>query len=100
MSASLTRQENVNFLYYAIKRVWMAAGATEEHAHYVADGISFAHIQGKLNQGLGVYEGLDIPLQSGMLDINATPEIVDQETSPYSVRDIITRSAEVIANLL
>jgi len=73
-----TRQENIHFLYHAIKQVWMAAGAVEEHAHYVADGICFAHKQGKLNQGLGVYEAIDIPLQMGILDINATPEIVDE----------------------
>ena len=72
------RQESIQFLYYAIKRVWIAAGATEEHAHYVAEGICFAHKQGKLNQGLGVYEAIDIPLQMGVLDIKATPEIVDE----------------------
>ena len=44
---NLPRKENVHFLYYAIKRVWMAAGASEEHAHYVADAISFAHRGGK-----------------------------------------------------
>ncbi len=78
MAVSPTRKENVNFLYYSIKRVWMAAGACEEHAHYVAEGIAFAHKIGKLNQGLGVYEAIDIPLQMGMLDIKATPQIVDE----------------------
>ena len=78
MSTSLTRKENVHFLYYAIKRVWMAAGASEEHAHYVADAISFAHKQGKLNQGLGVYEALDIALNMSLLDIKAIPEVIDE----------------------
>lgn len=78
MSETQTRNENVHFLYYAIKRVWMAAGASEEHAHYVADAISFAHKQGKLNQGLGVYEAVDIALQMGLLDIQAVPEVVDE----------------------
>lgn len=77
-TTSPTRSEDINFLYYAIKRVWMAAGASEEHAHYVAESIAFAHKIGKLNQGLGVYEAIDIPLQMGMLDIKATPEIVDE----------------------
>jgi hypothetical protein len=54
----------------------MAAGASEEHAHYVADAITFAHKQGKLNQGLGVYEALDIALEMKLLDIKATPEVV------------------------
>ena len=78
MSQTLTRRENVHFLYYAMKRVWMAAGASEEHAHYVADAISFAHKQGKLNQGLGVYEALDIALEMKLLDIKAAPEVVDE----------------------
>ncbi len=78
MTEKLTRQENINFLYYAIKRVWMAAGAVEEHAHYVADGICFAHKQGKLNQGLGVYEAIDIAVQIGAMDMQATPEVIDE----------------------
>jgi LDH2 family malate/lactate/ureidoglycolate dehydrogenase len=56
----------------------MAAGATEEHAHYVADAITFAHKQGKLNQGLGVYEAIDIALAMGLLDIYAEPEVIDE----------------------
>jgi len=78
MSQTLTRSESVHFLYYAIKQVWMAAGASDEHGHYVADAITFAHKQGKLNQGLGVYEALDIALQMNLLDIGATPEVVSQ----------------------
>ena len=71
-----TRSENIDFLEYAIKRVWMAAGATEIHADYVADAIAFAHKQGKLNQGLGVYEAIDIALDMGLLDIHASPEVI------------------------
>jgi LDH2 family malate/lactate/ureidoglycolate dehydrogenase len=56
----------------------MAAGACEEHAEYVADAITFAHKQGKLNQGLGVYEALDIAMTMGLLDIKATPKVVDE----------------------
>jgi LDH2 family malate/lactate/ureidoglycolate dehydrogenase len=56
----------------------MAAGGSEEHAHYVADAITFAHKQGKLNQGLGVYEALDIALEMKLLDIKATPVVVDE----------------------
>ena len=81
MAGSAIRRENVNFLYYAIKRVWMAAGACDEHAHYVADAITFAHKQGKLNQGLGVYEALDIALAMDLLDIEATPEVVSEGPS-------------------
>ena len=72
------RKENIHFLYYAIKRMWMAAGACKEHAHYVADAISFAHKQGKLNQGLGVYEAIDIALEMRLLDIKASPQVIDE----------------------
>ena len=75
---SPTRKEDPGFLYYAIKQVWMAASATETHAHYVADAITFAHIQGKLNQGLGVYEAIDIALEMGILDISAGPKVIDE----------------------
>ena len=78
MTGKLTRSESVQFLYYAIKRVWTAAGASDEHAHYVADAITFAHKQGKLNQGLGVYEAIDIALAMGLLDIEAKPTVVDE----------------------
>lgn len=78
MSQEQTKKENPDFLYYSIKRVWTAAGASEEHAHYVADAITFAHKQGKLNQGLGVYEALDIALEMKLLDIKATPTVVDE----------------------
>ncbi len=78
MAAIETRTENIHFLEYAIKSVWMAAGASEIHAEYVAEAIGFAHRQGKLNQGLGVYEAIDIALEAGALDIKATPEVVNE----------------------
>jgi L-2-hydroxycarboxylate dehydrogenase (NAD+) len=78
MSRSIKRHENVQFIYFAVNRVWQAAGATEKHAHYVADAITFAHKQGKLNQGLGVYEALDIALELGLLDIEAFPAVINE----------------------
>jgi LDH2 family malate/lactate/ureidoglycolate dehydrogenase len=78
MSDSPTRPENVDFLHFAIGRVFMAAGASEIHADYVADAITFAHKQGKLNQGLGVYEALDVVLELGLMDLDAEPVIVDE----------------------
>ena len=71
-----TRSENIYFLEYAIKRMWMAAGAAEIHADYVADAIAFAHKQGKLDQGLGVYEAIDIALEMGLLDIQSEPQVI------------------------
>jgi L-2-hydroxycarboxylate dehydrogenase (NAD+) len=78
VTTGYTRKESARFLYYAIKRVWQSAGASEQHAHYVADAITFAHKQGKLNQGLGVYEALDVALTMGVLDIAAEPEIANE----------------------
>ena len=78
MSVTETRTENIHFLEYAIKRVWMAAGASEIHANYVADAIGFGHRQGKLNQGLGVYECIDLCLEAAGLDIKAVPEVISE----------------------
>lgn len=73
-----TRTERLDFLRYALERVVIAAGGSSTHAACVADGISFAHIQGKLSQGLGVYEVLDLALKLGVLDMSATPEVTDE----------------------
>jgi len=73
-----TRTERLAFIRYALERVVRAAGGSQEHARFIADGISFAHIQGKLNQGLGVYEVLDLSLKLGVLDMSTTPEMVDE----------------------
>ena len=73
-----TKTVNADFMHYALKRVWMANGATEEHGDAVADALLIGLRQGKLNQGLGVYEAIDLAFQQGMLDITATPEVVDE----------------------
>jgi len=73
-----TRNEQAAFLDYAIQRVAQAAGFSKEHSVYIADAIVFAHRQGKLNQGLGVYEALDIALEAGVLDPSAKPSLVSE----------------------
>ena len=73
-----TKSTNASFLHYALKRCWMGEGASEEHADAVATALMTGIRQGKLNQGLGVYEGIDLTNQMGLLDMNATPEIVDE----------------------
>ncbi|MFP6792732.1 MAG: hypothetical protein VB996_05625, partial [Pseudomonadales bacterium] len=73
-----TRTESLAFLKYALERVVLAAGGSADHARYVAGAISFAHIQGKLNQGLGVYEVIDLALKLGVLDMSATPEVINE----------------------
>jgi L-2-hydroxycarboxylate dehydrogenase (NAD+) len=81
MMSSAVRKEDIRFLEFALSRVAMAAGASEVHASYIAQAIGFAHLQGKLNQGLGVYEVLDLSIKSGILDMTSTPEVVDEDAA-------------------
>ena len=73
-----TRPVNADFMDYCLKRVWMAEGASDEHGQAVADALLIGMRQGKLNQGLGVYEAIDLVNQKGLLDIKAEPEIVKE----------------------
>ncbi len=73
-----TKTTNADFLHYCIKRVWMANGASEEHGDAVADALMVGIRQGKLNQGLGVYEAIDLTHKMGGLDIKAEPTIVNE----------------------
>ena len=94
-----TRRESATFLEYAISQVAQAAGMSEEHAGYVADAIVFAHRQGKLGQGLGVYEALDIALQAGVFDVAAVPELV-KEGATFAVFDGRGSSGYYTLNLM
>ena len=76
-----TKTTNADFLRYCLKRCWMAEGASEEHADAVANALMVGIRQGKLNQGLGVYEAIDITNQTGLMDIKAVPEIVKEGPS-------------------
>ena len=77
-SAGETKSTNADFLRYCLKRVWMAEGASDEHGDAVANALMTGIRQGKLNQGLGVYEAIDLTKQVGALDIKAEPEIVGE----------------------
>ena len=77
-SDGATKTTNADFLRYCLKRCWMAEGASEEHGNAVADALMIGIRQGKLNQGLGVYEAIDLGNQMGLLDIKAEPEIVKE----------------------
>jgi LDH2 family malate/lactate/ureidoglycolate dehydrogenase len=94
-----TRSESAAFLTYALSRVAMAAGMSEEHAGYIADAIVFAHRQGKLNQGLGVYEAIDLVLEVGVMDPAATPELV-LEGPAFAVYDGNRSSGYYTLNLM
>ncbi len=94
-----TRTESAAFLEYALCRVAMAAGMSREHAGYIADAIVFAHRQGKLNQGLGVYEAIDLVLEVGVMDPTAVPELV-QEGPSHAVYDGHRSSGYYTLNLM
>ena len=85
MSTSV-RLESIDFLHFCLHKIATAAGMSSCHAGHIADAIVFAHRQGKLNQGLGVYEAIDIALEAGVLDPVAIPECVD-EGPAYAVFD-------------
>ncbi len=98
-----TRRVEAAFLEFALRRVAVAAGMSDEHAGYIAEAIVFAHRQGKLNQGLGVYEAIDLVLEIGVLDPKATPKLVDegptfaifdgQGSSGYYTLNLMARAA-------
>lgn len=85
MSKSNTKQTKLGFIYFSIKTVMEKAGASSEHGHYVADAICFAHKQGKLNQGLGVYEAIDIAIDMDLLDLTTVPKVVNEGPTWASV---------------
>lgn len=93
------RTESAQFMEYAISRVAQAAGLSEQHAFYIADAIVFAHHQGKLNQGLGVYECIDLALAAGAMDPTATPELVS-EGPAFAVYDGKRSSGYYTLNLM
>jgi LDH2 family malate/lactate/ureidoglycolate dehydrogenase len=64
----------------------MAEGASEEHGEAVASALMTGIRQGKLNQGLGVYEAIDIMNQMGLLDIKSVPAI-ESEGDTWAVYD-------------
>ncbi len=93
------RRESAAFLHYALQRVATAAGMTSEHAGYIAEAIVFAHRQGKLNQGLGVYEAIDLVLEIGVLDPTAKPRLV-AEGPAHAVFDGCRSSGYYTLNLM
>jgi len=95
----MTRKEDPAFLGFAIKQVAIAAGMTSEHAEYIAEAIVFAHFQGKLNQGLGVYEAIDIALLNDVLDVTAVPQCID-EGPAFAVFDGKCSSGYYTLNLM
>jgi len=71
-------QMDPDFVEFLYKKFWMELGASEEHAATIARGISLGDRQGKLYQGMGVLEAVLIPVESGIADLKAEPEIASE----------------------
>ncbi len=73
-----TIEENPDFLEHCYRRVLQELGFTDEHAAVVASCVSDGDRNGKLTQGLGVFEIPVLLAKTGTMDVNAVPEIVDE----------------------
>ena len=59
----------------------------------VADALLIGMRQGKLNQGLGVYEAIDLTFQKGLLDIEAELDFPGREAAGMERRTGANRTA-------
>ena len=73
-----TRTEHPDFLEHCYRRVLAVLGFTAEHAAIVARCVSDGDRNGKLTQGIGVFEIPVLLAKAGTLDVTAEPEIVDE----------------------
>jgi hypothetical protein len=69
---------NADFVEFLYKRFFQHLGASNEQAACIARGISLGDRQGKLYQGMGVMEALLIPVEGGIADLSAEPELVSE----------------------
>ena len=73
-----TLQEDPDFLEFCYRQVLLALGFSETHAAVVASCVSDGDRNGKLTQGMGVFEIPVLLARTGTMDLNAVPEIVDE----------------------
>lgn len=73
-----TRSEDPDFLEHCYRRVLDKLGFSTDHAAIIARCVSDGDRNGKLTQGLGVFEIPVLLARTGTLDVTATPEIVDE----------------------
>jgi len=73
-----TRTEHPDYLELCYRRVLAALGFSDEHAEVVARCVSDGDRNGKLTQGIGVFEIPVLLAKTGTLDVSAVPEIVDE----------------------
>ena len=73
-----TRTEDPDFLEHCYRRVLGELGFSAEHAAVVASCVSDGDRNGKLAQGMGVFEIPVLLARTGTMDVGATPEVVDE----------------------
>lgn len=73
-----TITEDPDFLEHCYRSVLLALGFSDRHADVVARCVSDGDRNGKLTQGLGVFEIPVLLARTGTMDVTATPEIVDE----------------------
>ena len=73
-----TIEESPDFLEHCYRNVLHELGFSEQHAAIVASCVSDGDRNGKLTQGLGVFEIPVLLAKTGTLDVRAVPEIVDE----------------------
>jgi LDH2 family malate/lactate/ureidoglycolate dehydrogenase len=77
-------EHEADFLEHLYRKIWLSYGADPEHADAVARAVSFGDRMGKVNQGLGVFEVIDLTFKTGTIDIKSRPELV-QEGPTFAV---------------
>lgn len=78
-AADLTTIElDPDFLEHCYRRVLGELGFSPAHAEIVARCVSDGDRNGKLTQGIGVFEIPVLLARTGTMDVTATPEIVDE----------------------
>lgn len=70
--------EDPDFLEHCYRRVLGELGFSEEHARVVASCVSDGDRNGKLTQGLGVFEIPVLLARTGTLDVTAVPVVADE----------------------
>ena len=70
--------ENPDFLEHCYRRVLGELGFSNEHAEVVALCVSDGDRNGKLTQGMGVFEIPVLLARTGTMDVTAVPEVVDE----------------------
>ena len=73
-----TMLEDADFLEHCYRNVLVELGFTAEHAAVVASCVSDGDRNGKLTQGIGVFEIPVLLARTGTMDVTAEPKVVDE----------------------